>query len=106
MIYSWDMDISRDSDGDGDKTNDQDMIGKIVEWQFNNAGNIVVELTVDDGDSTDSMRITIQVQEKPFSITSFILSPIGILIIAIMILSIAAAPMIMKKKNRREHDRI
>ncbi len=104
MIYSWDMDISRDSDGDGDKTNDRDMIGKIVEWQFNNAGNIVVELTVDDGDSTDSMRITIQVQEKPFSITSFILSPIGILIIAIMILSIAAAPMIMKKKNRGGHD--
>ena len=104
MIYSWDMDISRDSDGDGDKTNDRDIIGKIVEWQFNNAGNIVVELTVDDGDSTDSMRITIQVQEKPFSITSFILSPIGILIIAIMILSIAAAPMIMKKKNRGGHD--
>ena len=104
MIYSWDMDISKDSNGDGDKTNDQDILGKIVEWEFNDAGSIVVQLTVDDGDSADSMRITIQVKEKPFSVTAFILSPIGILIIAILILSIAALPAIMKKRNKIEHD--
>ncbi len=104
MVYSWDMDISKDSNGDGDKTNDQDILGKIVEWEFNDAGSIVVQLTVDDGDSADSMRITIQVKEKPFSVTAFILSPIGILIIAILILSIAALPAIMKKRNKIEHD--
>jgi hypothetical protein len=104
MIYSWDMDISKDSDGDGDKTNDEDIFGKIVEWKFNNAGSIVVQLTVDDGDTTDSMRITIQVEEKPFSITSFIMSPIGILIVIVLILSIVAAPVIMKKKKKIEHD--
>ena len=104
MIYSWDMDISKDSDGDGDKTNDEDIFGKIVEWKFNNAGSIVVQLTVDDGDTTDSMRITIQVEEKPFSITSFIMSPIGILIVIVLILSIVAAPVIMKKKKIIEHD--
>ena len=104
MIYSWDMDISKDSDGDGDKTNDEDILGKIVEWQFNSAGSIVVQLTVDDGDATDSMRITIQVEEKPFSITSFIMSPIGILIIIVLILSIVAAPVIMKKRKETEHD--
>ena len=104
MIYSWDMDISKDSNGDGDKTNDQDILGKIVEWEFNNAGSIVVQLTVDDGDSTDSMRITIQVKEKPFSITAFIMSPIGILIVAVLILSLAAIPVIMKKRNKIEHD--
>jgi hypothetical protein len=104
MIYSWDMDISKDSDGDGDKTNDEDIFGKIVEWKFNNAGSIVVQLTVDDGDATDSMRITIQVEEKPFSITSFIMSPIGILIVIVLILSIVAAPVIMKKKKKIEHD--
>ncbi|MDC0059266.1 hypothetical protein OAJ37_01650, partial [Euryarchaeota archaeon] len=104
MIYSWDMDISKDSDGDGDKTNDEDILGKIVEWQFNNAGSIVVQLTVDDGDTTDSMRITIQVEEKPFTITSFIMSPIGILIVIVLILSIVAAPVIMKKRKETEHD--
>ena len=104
MIYSWEMDISKDSDGDGDKNNDKDISGKIVEWQFNNAGSIVVQLTVDDGDATDSMRITLQVKEKPFSITSFIMSPIGILIVIVLILSIAIAPMIMKKRNKIEFD--
>ena len=104
MIYSWDMDISKDSDGDGILTNDKDIIGKIVEWKFNNAGSIVVQLTVDDGDATDSMRITIQVEEKPFSITSFIMSPIGILIVIVLILSIAIAPMIMKKRNKIEYE--
>ena len=104
MIYSWDMDISKDSNGDGDKTNDQDILGKIVEWEFNDAGSIVVQLTVDDGDSSDSMRITIQVKEKPFSVTAFILSPIGILIIAVLILSIVVLPTILKKRNKIEHD--
>ena len=104
MIYSWDMDISKDSNGDGIPTNDEDIIGKIAEWKFNNAGSIVVQLTVDDGDATDSMRITIQVEEKPFSITSFIMSPIGILIVIVLILSIAIAPMIMKKRNKIEYD--
>ena len=104
MIYSWDMDVSRDSDGDGDKTNDNDILGKIVEWEFNNAGSIIVQLTVDDGDATNSIRLTIQVEEKPFSITSFILSPLGILIIAILILTIAGIPAIMKKRKRTEHD--
>ena len=94
MIYSWDMDISRDSDGDGDRTNDEDILGKLVEWQFNDAGSIVVQLTVDDGDATDSMRITIQVEEKPFSITSFIMSPIGILIVVVLILSVVALSLI------------
>ena len=104
MIYSWDMDVSRESDGDGDKTNDNDILGKIVEWEFNNAGSIIVQLTVDDGDATNSIRLTIQVEEKPFSVTSFILSPLGILIIAILILSIAGIPAIMKKRKRIEND--
>jgi hypothetical protein len=104
MIYSWDMDISKDSDGDGDKTNDEDILGKIVEWQFNNEGSIVVQLTVDDGDTTNSMRITIQVEEKPFTITSFIISPIGVLIVIVLILSLVAAPVIMKKRKETEHD--
>ena len=104
MIYSWDMDITKDSDGDENPANDEDIFGKIVEWQFNNAGSIVVQLTVDDGDATDSMRITIQVEEKPFTITSFIMSPIGILIVIVLILSIVAAPVIMKKRKETEHD--
>ena len=59
---------------------------------------------MNDGDATDSMRINIQVEEKPFSITSFIMSPIGILIAIVLILSIVAAPMIMKKRKEIEYD--
>jgi len=100
MVYIWDMDINKDSDGDGDKTNDRDILGKIVEWEFNKEGSIVIQLTVDDGDVTDSMRITIQVKEEPFSISAFVLSPIGIALVAVLILSITGATMILKNKKR------
>ena len=32
MKYYWDMDVSRDSDGDGYKNNDKDVTGQTVSW--------------------------------------------------------------------------
>ena len=98
MQYWWDMDISKDSDNDGDKSNDKDITGKIVEWSFSSAKNTVIQLTVHDGDSSDSMRITIQVQEKPFALTDVLLNPIFIGLILISILGIVGG-VLMRKKN-------
>ena len=54
---------------------------------------------MDDGESTDSVRITIQVQEIPFELSAFIFTPMGIIIILlIMILTIGMA-LILKKKE-------
>jgi len=98
MQYWWDMDISKDSDNDGDKSNDKDITGKIVEWSFSSAKNTVIQLTVHDGDSSDSMRITIQVQEKPFALTDVLLNPMFIGLILISILGIIGG-VLMRKKN-------
>ena len=98
MQYWWDMDISKDSDNDGDKSNDKDITGKIVEWSFSSAKDTLVQLTVHDGDSSDSMRITIQVQEKPFALTDVLLNPMFIGLILISILGIIGA-VLMRKKN-------
>ncbi|MBL6883280.1 MAG: hypothetical protein ISR09_02695 [Candidatus Thalassarchaeum sp.] len=98
MQYWWDMDISKDSDNDGDKSNDKDLTGKIVEWSFSSAKNTVIQLTVHDGDSSDSMRITIQVQEKPFALTDVLLNPMFIGLILISILGIIGG-VLMRKKN-------
>jgi hypothetical protein len=97
MQYWWDMDISKDTDGDGDKSNDQDITGKIVEWSFSNAKDTTIQLTVYDGDSSDSMRITIQVQEKPFALSDVLTNPIFIGIILLSILGVLGV--LMRKKN-------
>ncbi|MCH1524578.1 MAG: hypothetical protein L7S41_05480, partial [Candidatus Thalassarchaeaceae archaeon] len=98
MQYWWDMDISKDSDNDGDKSNDKDITGKIVEWSFSSAKDTLIQLTVNDGDASDSMRITIQVQEKPFALTDVLLNPIFIGFIFVSILGIIGA-VLMRKKN-------
>jgi hypothetical protein len=99
MVYSWDMDISKDSDGDGDKDNDRDIIGKTISWTYNSAGSKVIQLTVDDGESTDSVRITIQVQEIPFELSAFIFTPIGIIIILLIMILTIGMGLILKKKE-------
>ncbi|MCP2502474.1 MAG: hypothetical protein NLN66_00235 [Candidatus Thalassarchaeaceae archaeon] len=99
MVYSWDMDISKDSDGDGDNGNDRDIIGKTISWTYNSAGSKVVQLTVDDGDSTDSVRMTIQVQEIPFELSAFIFTPIGIIIILLILILTIGMGLILKKKE-------
>ena len=97
MQYWWDMDLSKDTDGDGDKSNDQDITGKMVEWSFSNAKDTTIQLTVYDGDSSDSMRITIQVQEKPFALSDVLTNPMFIGIIVLSILGVVG--LLMRKKN-------
>jgi hypothetical protein len=97
MEYWWDMDISKDSDNDGNPSNDIDIRGLMVEWEYNSPGNKVVQLTVYDGDTSDSMRITITVQEAPFALTDIILNPIFIGLILLSILGIVGV--LMRKKK-------
>ena len=99
MKYYWDMDVSRDSDGDGNKNNDRDITGQTVSWKYDDAGDKVIQLTVDDGDKTDSMTMKIKVQEIPFSLSGFILSPIGIVIILLITILLVGMALLLKKKE-------
>ena len=96
MQYWWDMDISKDSDNDGDASNDMDITGKIVEWSFA-TGDKVIQLTVYDGESSDTMRITIQVQEKPFALTDILFNPI--FIVLILLVTVGMLGVLMRKKK-------
>ena len=99
MQYWWDMDLSKDSDNDGDKSNDMDITGKIVDWSFSSAKNTVVQLTVYDGEASSTMSITIQVQEKPFAMTDVLFNPIFIGVILILVLGIIGGLLIRNKNT-------
>jgi len=97
MEYWWDTDISKDSDKDGDPSNDKDILGSMVEWEYKSPGNKVLQLTVYDGDLSDTMRITIIVQEAPFALTDILLNPIFVVLILLSIIGMAGV--LMRKKN-------
>ena len=50
LRFSWDLDVSFDSNGDGIKDNDADLIGARVEHEFSRAGKITVKAMVVDED--------------------------------------------------------
>jgi len=48
LIYSWDLSVSVDTNGDGNAENDGDLVGKSVNYEFVNSGRYDVVLTVSD----------------------------------------------------------
>ncbi len=50
LTFTWDLDVSFDSNGDGIKDNDADLIGSRVEHKFKQEGTVVVKAMVVDED--------------------------------------------------------
>ncbi|MBT4407526.1 MAG: PKD domain-containing protein [Euryarchaeota archaeon] len=50
LTYLWDMDLSVDSDGDGDKANDADQVGQSITHTFAREGTYSISLRVFDED--------------------------------------------------------
>ena len=48
LIFQWDTDVSVDSDGDGDPTNDVDYMGRWIEISYESGGSKTAKLTVLD----------------------------------------------------------
>ena len=48
LTVAWDVDISKDSNGDGIKDNDADLIGARVEYIFKSEGNVIIKAMVWD----------------------------------------------------------
>ncbi len=63
LTVVWDVDCSKDSDGDGIKDNDADVVGTIVQYQFPRAGMFTVKAIAWDEDieKPRSKAVTIEV---------------------------------------------
>jgi hypothetical protein len=67
MIYIWDLDIGKDSDGDGNPANDVDREGRWIEVSFSSEGIRTVQMTAFDEGAGSSITLVIQDEKEPFS---------------------------------------
>jgi len=67
MVYVWDLDIGKDSDGDGDPANDVDREGRWIEVSFASEGTRTIQMTAFDEGGGSSITLVIEVQKEPFS---------------------------------------
>ena len=81
LDYAWDLDITSDSDGDGDPGNDRDLIGYSIQTTFNKEGTRVVRLIVSDGTESSywDAEVSVNPAPQPFGM---IAASAGVLIVA------------------------
>ncbi|MBD50983.1 MAG: hypothetical protein CMB08_03560 [Euryarchaeota archaeon] len=85
MIYHWDIDISIDSDNDGDPANDVDKEGRWVQVIYDTEGKKNIKLTVYDESESNSVYMVVDVAKSPFDIkTSFKQNSASILLIVLV----------------------
>lgn len=89
LRYHWDIDPSKDTDQNGNPTDDPDYIGSKVDLLFGTAGTKTVVVTVfDASNNTDTRTFTIVVEESVESSTNFGLVAV-VLFIFVVTLSIS-----------------
>ena len=89
LRYHWDIDPSKDTDQNGNPTDDPDYIGSNVDLLFDTAGTKTVVVTVfDASNNTDTRTFTIVVEESVESSTNFGLVTV-VLFIFVVTLSIS-----------------
>ena len=66
LIFTWDLDLSKDTNGDGDTTNDPDFTGAVLTTSFDEIGENRFAVTVyDESGNSDFEVFEIQVVEPP-----------------------------------------
>ncbi len=85
LRYVWDLDVTTDSDGNGNPSDDEDYVGQWFAWETDTSGTISVKLTVTDEELSDSMLITLNIEEAPFSFGDLVSSPIVIIVIILIL---------------------
>jgi len=66
LRFTWDLNLERDSNGDGDATNDPDFIGPNLEISFNEIGKARFAVTVyDQSNNSDFEIFEVMVTEPP-----------------------------------------
>ena len=83
LQFIWDIDITKDSDGDGNPSNDEDYTGRWIEFSYDSKGPKQAKLTVLDESSSHSVTMDIQVAEAPFSLSESLKSNLMFVIIGL-----------------------
>ena len=66
LRFTWDLDLTKDTNGDGDSTNDADYTGSTLAISFDDVGKARFAVTVyDQSNNTDFEIFEIQVKEPP-----------------------------------------
>ena len=101
MIYHWDIDISIDSDNDGDPANDVDKEGRWVQVIYDTEGKKNVKLTVYDESESSSVYMVVDVAKSPFDIkTSFKQNSASILLIVL----VCGAGLVLAQRYRESNE--
>jgi len=90
LVFQWDIDVTVDSDGDGNPANDVDYTGRWIEFSYDSGGPKKAQLTVLDDSSSHSVIMDLEVADKPTTISGTIQSNIGLIIIFLLAVSLAA----------------
>ncbi len=90
LLFHWDIDITVDSDGDGNPANDVDYTGRWIEFSYDSGGAKKAQLTVLDDSSSHSVIMDLEVADKPVTISGTIQSSIGLIIIVLAAASLVA----------------
>ena len=86
LRFTWDLDLEKDSNGDGDLRNDADYTGRILSISFEETGQYSIGLTVyDASNNTDFEIFTFQVVEGPSSANLFAIVSVIFFVIIIVL---------------------
>ena len=97
MLYVWDLDIGKDSDGDGDPTNDIDRTGPWIEVSFSSEGTRTVQMTALDEGEGSSMTLVIEVKKEPFSFGG-IMADYGLYIVLLGLILILVTVLVQRMR--------
>ncbi|MAV60356.1 MAG: hypothetical protein CND89_00400 [Marine Group II euryarchaeote MED-G38] len=103
MIYHWDIDISVDSDNDGDPSNDIDMQGRWVQVIYETEGKKNVKLTVYDESESNSVYMVVNVAKSPFDFTTSVKQNSASILLIILIATTGTI-IILRNKENKESD--
>ncbi len=100
LTFTWDFDLEKDSNGDGDTRNDPDMVGKSIEVSFEETGPKKIGLTVyDASNNTDFEIFTVQVELEPSSANLFAI----VTVIFFVILVVAGVVLFGYRSAQKRH---
>ena len=106
LEFFWDIDITSDSDGDGDPANDVDYTGRWIEFSYGSGGSKKAKLTVLDDSSSHSVTMDIQVAEAPVTFSEELMSNIAPVILTLIAVSTGAWILTRnQRKSRREEEK-
>ena len=100
LTFVWDFDLTRDSNDDGDPTNDPDETGTTVSVSFDETGETKFAVTVyDASNNSDSKIFTIDVVEPPGQGNLFAI----IAVVFLVIIVVAGVSLFGYKGIQRKH---